>query len=299
MKKLLYLSLFLLVFYPGLAQIPNAGFENWTNMGTYDIPDHWGNLNPSTTTYGVFTVAKGVSAPASGLAYAKLTTKGVGTAIVPGIIVSGQLDTTTLRPLSGFAYSDRPEKLKGKWQFMGYGTDAATIGAWLTKWNNLTLQRDTIATLYTTTTGMLHTWGTFSFPFEYRTSSNPDTAVIMISSSGKAPVKYSFIWVDDLSFEGNVTGIESKEQLANIVSVYPNPASTYLDISITSQKGERGRIMLIDNIGNQVIERFEEISAGSNHIILDLDSNRIHSGMYFLQVQTTEGTMVRKIIIRK
>lgn len=298
MKTLLFSLLFSGIVSAAIAQIPNAGFENWTSMGPYDNPDRWGNLNQKTASSGVFTVAMGTSAPASGIAYAKLTTKSINGIVTPGIIVSGEIDTLTLRPLSGFPFNLKPEKLKGKWQFMGYGTDAATIAAWLTKWNATTQSRDTVASLTTTTTGMLHTWGSFSLPFVYRNSLTPDTAVIMISSSGKAPVKNSFIWVDDLVFEGDVTSVPDKEQTAGI-TVYPNPASTYLRINLFSSRDDVAKITLSDNIGNQVLDLSKEITYGSNQVMLDLDSGRIRSGMYFLRVKTTSGDSTRKVIIRK
>jgi len=298
MKKLLFLLL-LSVFVSGAyAQIPNAGFENWTSMGPYDTPDHWGNLNQATAASGVFTVAMGTTAPASGLAFVKLTTKSVNGIVTPGIIVSGEIDTTTLRPVSGFAFSSKPEKLKGKWQFMGYGTDAATIAAWLTKWNAISQSRDTIATLTTTTTGMLHTWGSFSIPFEYRSSSVPDTAVILISSSGKAPVKNSFIWVDDLAFDGDAAAVGDKFLYTGL-AIYPNPASTYIRINLFSSRDDLAKIILSDNIGNQVLDVSKEITYGSNQIMIDLDSGRIRSGLYFLRVKTTSGDITRKVIIRK
>ncbi len=298
MKKFLYLISFLAFAATTFAQIPNAGFENWTSMTGYDLPDLWGNLNPSTASTGVFTAIKGTSGPASGAFYIKLTTKDAGGSIKPGLIVSGLLDPVTLMPLSGFPYTSRPEKLTGKWQHMGYGADAATISAWLTKWNSVSHMRDTIASLSATAAGMLHTWGSFSFPYSYSSSSNPDTAVVMISSSGKLPVKNSFIWIDDLAFDGTVTGIESGK-LVSTMSVFPNPASDIANIRFNSSKTEQAAIRLLDNIGNLVYQSKEDISAGPNQLTVNLESEKIHSGIFFLQVSTSEGTVTRKLVVRK
>jgi len=281
------------------AQIPNPGFENWTSAGSYETPDGWGNMNPSTAASGVFTVTKGTNNPASGAAYVKIATRDIGGGtIVPGVIVSGQMDPVTFRPASGIPYTSRPEKLKGKWQYMGYGTDAATIAAWLTRWNSASQQRDTIASLSGTPVGMLHSWGEFSYSFLYRSSLNPDTAVIYISSSGKVPVKNSFIWIDDLAFDGTVTAVNEKESAMNI-SVFPNPATQFVKIGFHSNGNGVARIVLNDNLGNVVMERTEDYSDGNNQFTLDLTPSRIYAGVYFLRLYTHQGTFARKLIVRK
>ncbi|NVO18363.1 MAG: T9SS type A sorting domain-containing protein [Bacteroidetes bacterium] len=297
MKKLLFATILSTVVYIVNAQIPNASFENWTNFGTYDSPDRWGNMNPTTASAGVYTLLKGTSTPAAGLAYVKLTTKGVGSAVVPGIIVSGQLDSLTYRPISGFPFNSRPQSLKGKWQHMGYGADAATVAAWLTKWNSSFQQRDTIASLSFTTTGMMHSWESFTLPFVYRNPNDPDTAVIMISSSGKVPVKNSFIWIDDLSFNGIVLGTETHE-IPSGISIYPNPASSFLHINLYSSKDDHAIVSLIDNIGKRVIVQEMEIMTGTNQLTLDFDKD-LRSGIYFLQINSSAGLISRKVIVRK
>lgn len=99
--------------------IPNAGFEYWSNPNGYNVPDGWGNLNDKTSSTGVFTCLKG--APGNpGNAYLKLITKNIpGMGIVPGVAVSGKLDTISFAPVSGFPYTQRPTALTGKWQYMG------------------------------------------------------------------------------------------------------------------------------------------------------------------------------------
>lgn len=299
MKKLFYFLLFICFSNILLAQIPNAGMENWTNAGAYDDPVSWWTYNATTSSTGIYTVTKGTSAPAEGLAYAKLYTKDLGNGVVkPGILVSGQYDPVAMKPISGFPYTSRPEKLKGKWQYMGFGADVASISAWLTKWNPSTLQRDTIATLNGSPSGMLHAWGPFSFSFVYQSGDYPDTAVIMISSSSANPVKNSFIWVDDLSFDGNVTGIETRDQFAAI-SIYPNPASSYTKVVINSPVYSKATIRLSDNIGNQVFAGEEEVNPGVNPITLELNSPKIRSGIYFLKIETSSGKYTRKLIINK
>jgi hypothetical protein len=298
MKKVYLVILIFGLVHSIFAQLPNPGFENWTSSGSYETPDFWGNLNSSTSGTGVYTVTKGVSAPASGAAYVKLMTKDVGGTITPGIIVSGILDAATLKPKSGFPFTGRPEKLKGKWQFMGYGTDVASFSGWLTKWNTSVHQRDTIAVLSGNTSGMLHSWGDFSFPFVYRSAAIPDSAIIMISSSSTNPTKNSFIWLDDLAFDGTVTSLEPLNSKVE-VNVFPNPASQFVKVSFFSPKSDQVNFVLNDNIGNKVAEYQFEVAPGSNTVILDLSSPRIYNGLYFLSMQAPFTTQTRKLVIKK
>ncbi|MBK7027866.1 MAG: T9SS type A sorting domain-containing protein [Bacteroidales bacterium] len=298
MKKI---YLFFLTFGLALsisAQLPNPGFENWTIVGSFETPDFWGNMNASTSGSGVYTITKGVSGPASGAAFVKLMTKDVAGTITPGIIVSGMLDEATLKPKSGIPFTGRPEKLKGKWQFMGYGTDVATFSGWLTKWNTSVHQRDTIAILSGNTSGMLHSWGDFNFPFTYRSAAIPDSVVIMISSSSSNPVKNSFIWLDDLAFDGTVTSVEPVNTKIE-VNVFPNPASQFVKVSFYSPKDDQVNFILNDNIGNRVAEYQFDVAQGSNTVMIDLSSARIHNGLYFLSMHASFAAQTRKLVIKK
>ena len=84
------------------AQIPNSGFENWTSVGSYIIPDNWGTLNPVTYPSGIYTCMKG--APGNpGATFLKLISKTIpGTGVMPGVAVSGVLNTTTFRLFQDF-----------------------------------------------------------------------------------------------------------------------------------------------------------------------------------------------------
>lgn len=297
MKNVSLLILFVLTGFILNAQIPNAGFESWTSMGSYENPDHWGNMNATTAPSAIYTTIKGTPG-ASGNYYTKLTTKEAGGVITPGIIVSGQLNTSTWQPASGFAYTQRAETLKGKYQFMGYNNDVATIAAWLTKWNISLNKRDTIATLYKNTTGMIHVWTDFTIPFLYRSTLAPDTAVIMISSSSTSPKKNSFIWLDDLFLDGLVTSVKS-DKLFEEVNIFPSPARNEVNLSFLSDKNYVTEILVLDNVGKIISQTEVEVRNGSNLIKTDLVRLHPAPGMYFLSLKTPSGIHTRKFIIAR
>ena len=127
-KKLLILSTLIANFSLLKAQtIPNASFENWTNMGSYSNPNGWDQLNSLTSLGGIYTCEQG-SPGAVGSFYLKLTSKTAGIAgVVPGVAVSGLIDITTQQPKSGFAFSGQPQALTGKWQHMIFGNSQGYI----------------------------------------------------------------------------------------------------------------------------------------------------------------------------
>src|SRR5687767_15043411 len=120
---LCFMLLLCLSLNKGFAQIPNNGFENWSSPNGYLVPDAWGNLNIITNPSGIYTATR-VSPGMVGSYYLDLTSRDVpGRGIVPGIVTSGPIDTITYKPISGFPYTQRPDALKGKWQYMGFGAD--------------------------------------------------------------------------------------------------------------------------------------------------------------------------------
>jgi hypothetical protein len=297
MKTTFIIALTTLLISSVRAQIPNAGFESWTTVGTYETPNQWGNMNPATAATGIFTTLKG-NPGASGNYFIKLTTKDVGGTVTPGIIVSGLLNTATWQPKSGFAYTDRAEKLTGKYQYMGYNNDVATISAWLTKWNTNLNKRDTIASLKNNTSGMVHVWTSFGIPFVYKSTENPDTAVIMISSSSVSPKKNSFIWVDDLSLDGLVTSLKTADPLDGL-EVFPSPAIKEVNVAFNSKNFFKAKLQILDVVGNVINNTAIDVQPGANLFKTDLSKLKAAAGMYFVCLRTPEGVITRKFIISK
>lgn len=198
MKKIITIVAALGMSVAAQAQIPNPGFENWTTVGSYEIPDNWGTMNHTTATYSVYTATK--ATPGSpGASYLKLTSKTTGTSVTNGIAVSGKLDTVNMLPKSGFAFTQRPASFSGKWQHMIYGSSQGSVKVITTKWNSMMNMRDTIAHAEQTLGGMVMNWANFSMNLMYMDSLNyPDSCIIVLQSSGSNPTNNDYLWVDNL-----------------------------------------------------------------------------------------------------
>lgn len=271
------------------AQIPNAGFEDWTNTDGYNMPTGWGNLNPATTMMSVYTCTMGT--PGSpGNSYLKLVSKTVtGMGVMPGIAVSGTINMNTMQPSGGFACTSRPTALKGKWQYMASGNDQGFIAVYLTKWNTNTNMRDTIGSAMNMLVDMAMSWANFNIPITYNSANTPDSAMIILSASGLTPINGSYLYVDNLSFAVPTTGINTLEETGSI-KLYPNPATEQFQLDISGLKSPAKSIYITD-LSGKVITYLTNASAKVNTV----DISNLPIGQYLLTIQTEKGAVTQKI----
>ena len=274
--------------------IPNNGFESWTSMGSYNNPDSWSNLNDMTTSMSTYTCVKGTPGPV-GNSYLKLTTKSVtGMGVMPGLAVCGMVDMATLQPTSGFPISGRPESLTGKWQYMASGSDQGFIVIALTKWNNAMMMRDTVAYNYNELPGMAMSWTNFTIPINYMSGDDPDSCLIVLSSSqayNVQAVDNSYLYVDELNFTGTVTGILENHSNINI-SISPNPVSDLLILDLSNMRDKYISVNIFDVQGKLVKSiGMVEVSSKPKIEIADL-----LKGNYVLKISTSAGITTKKFI---
>lgn len=295
MKKLLFSALSIaLISTSAIAQIPNYSFENWTNMGSYDVPDQWGTMNNMTSPLSVYTVTKGTPGN-PGAAYMKITSKTAGSTVVPGIAVSGVLDSMTMQPKSGFAYSSRPASFTGKWQHMIYGSSQGSITVTLTRWDNSMSARVPVATATQTLSGMAMSWANFSINFTYTDGGNPDTCIIVLKSSGNNPTNNDYLWVDNLGFSGTVAGIENHNSFLNSIAVYPNPSSNQIALDLNLKSPEHTQFQLVDMTGRVVYTQDAGMLSGTTKQTIDVTN--FAKGSYLIRIVTESGTETKNVVI--
>ncbi len=283
--------MFLIMISKAQTTIPNAGFENWTSMGTYNNPDGWDQLNGMTSAMSVCTCEKGT--PGSvGASYLKLTSKTVtGIGVVPGVAVCGVLDVVSMQPKSGFPFTAQPQSLTGKWQHMIFGSSQGFIDVKLTRWDNGSNSRVVVATGHVNLTGMAMSWANFSIPLSYNETNAPDSCIIAMSASGTAPANNDYLWVDALAFTGSVTGLKQTDAEAK-VTVSPNPSSSYLTIDIPSLNNEKVSVKIIDIQGKEVME----VQSINNSSKINLDISTLSKGNYVINILTKHGMITSKFI---
>jgi hypothetical protein len=298
MKKTILLAAFVVVALSASAQIPNAGFENWSTTGGYDNPDNWGTLNAMTTAMSVYTAEKGT--PGSpGASYLKLTSKTVtGIGVVPGIAATGNLNMATMSVTGGFAYAARPANLTGSWQYMAMsGSDQGIIAVYLTKWNSGTNTRDTVASAIKPLTGMAMSWANFSIPLIYNKNFAPDSSLIIMSSSGMTPADGSYLWVDNLAFSGTgPTGISSAENAINNIVLYPNPAKDKINISYSVKMSGDYTIKIAGISGKVIHTQSVRAIQGNNQLSINIPA--LAAGVYSLSLNNGTQSTAHKFLVQ-
>lgn len=83
----------------------------------------------------------------------------------------------------------------------------------------------------------------------------------------------------------------------NSLSVYPNPASTTSIVEFNMVKSTKVNFILTNTIGQIVWSETENVSTGNQ--VKEIKVSNIPNGVYFLQLQTDEGTATKQIAIQR
>lgn len=169
--------------------------------------------------------------------------------------------------------------------------DTAMVSVYATKWNEATIQRDTIGT------GQIELTAAFAFtefqcPITYTGNEQPDEVIVLLDCSKvkrngidgimkEEPVG-SFFTVDNVSFENATLG--SDDFTATAARVYPNPATRILNIANIS-----GEAQLFDMTGKLVLS--ESITEGKT-----LDVSSLNTGIYTLSIKGEKQTHYTKVV---
>ena len=275
------------------AQIPNASFETWNNMGTYENPDGWATLNDYTSVGSVYTVEKGTPGN-PGASYLKITSKTMGPTVANGIAVCGVLDPTTQQPISGFAYNQQPVNFTGRWQHMIFGSSQGSLSAQLTRWDASTNSRIIVATANKTLTGMAMSWTNFSIPFVYTDAQSPDSCIIVLKASGTNPTNLDYLWVDNLTFSGDIAGLKT-QTLFSELAIFPNPTSENFTLILDSKEAQSISYELISITGEILIVNKAEIIQGKN--TFSIPAAGLAKGNYVVRINSSTKTESFPVVV--
>ncbi|MCO5275929.1 MAG: T9SS type A sorting domain-containing protein [Flavobacteriales bacterium] len=274
------------VLAPACAQIPNGSFENWTTPtgATYEDPVGWITFNGLAALFPGMGLSCEKGTPgAVGSYYATVTTReSTGIGVLQGIVTLG--DITTGR--TGFAYTSRPATFTGQWQYNIQPNDSGMVAVILTKWNAVTQEGEVVGGAVAPALGSIAGWQPINVPFEYESSTTPDSAFVVVAASMNAPVTGSFIKVDGLAMSGISTGIA--EQEAALLQVFPSPATDRLNLRSGTAMNWAS---IIDITGRPVLYKAVEGTG------IDLNVSGLKPGRYMVQVELAGGKrMVRSFV---
>jgi hypothetical protein len=277
-------------------QVPNGGFESWTNNSS---PDSWGTFG-NVTGAGAFgftfpEFAQKDTTPGNhveGLASLKLITDTfpafAGGFLIPSTACLGTLSIDAMNNFhySGVPYTKRPDSL-----FFSYKYTPATPGD--TAIMEFYLQKNDTSIMggygYAIVNELSNSNSQFVnvvLPLAgyYTSTVSPDTLqMLFFSSTDTAAATFgSALWLDNIHFEAavNPLGIAPIGEVKGI-NTYPNPATT--NINIAMEADEIGsQVQLFDMAGRMVY------SGILNSTIYSIDTHTLQSGVYAIRVNSID-----------
>jgi len=276
------------------AQIPNSGFENWTQTGIGNRPNSWGTFNYLTAPTNTFTCEQGTPGYA-GTYYLMLTSKTItGKGIIPGRTVSGKLDTISWLPLSGFPFNQRPAYLTGVVQFMPFGSGhVGYIEILLTRWDTSMVMTMPVALTHYNLSGMQMSWDSISIPISYIEGNYPDSCTITLSASDNVPADGDYLYIDNLAFSGSVPAGIVENAIHSNFSLYPDPASNVVHLNINKADNEDMEINIYNMQGN--LAKSYQLTQNQRQI----NTSMLENGIYIIEIKTAMWSEKQKLIIVK
>ena len=92
------------------------------------------------------------------------------------------------------------------------------------------------------------------------------------------------------------TNINEISEKTLIAAIGPNPASDQINIYLDVKEQVDINIKLVDISGRKIMEVQPNINVGHQNLILD--THDLESGLYFINLETTKGRMIKKILIQ-
>jgi len=271
----------------GLSQIPNAGFENWTNGS----PDGWATSNVSQVLTPVHQSSNAHT----------------GTSAVYGVVAS--LPPIIIQPLiqtgpvgQGFPYNGRPAAFTGYYQFSPIEGDrlAINVGLFIGGLENGTPVGLAAAPLVSTVTSYTQ----FTVPFVYFNPGVPDTCVVQVQivgpNGGDFHVGSSFL-LDDIAMSGTTDVEQGSGTIPLTTSLeqnYPNPFNPSTTIRYALPSRSHVTLVVFNTLGQQVATLVQgEMEAGQH--LVTFNASDLSSGVYFCRLQAGDFVQTRKMLLTR
>jgi len=265
------------------AQVPNGGFEQWTN----GEPDGWFTNNFVTPT---ITQTSDVH---SGSSAVKGTIVDYNSAILEPLLMSGALGG------KGFPISQRYTNVTGYYKFSPVGSELfdVIVGMWK---NGQVVgvggKEFNAASAYTA----------FSVPVTYVSSNVPDSCQISVTiASSDTAHPGSVFYLDDLAMNTNPTAVnDNLHQLTyKLMQNYPNPFNPTTVINFEIPVSGNVTLTIYNSLGQQVKTLLDEHRNAGDYQVnwngKDMRNISAPSGIYFYRIQSGHFVQSKKMILLK
>jgi len=93
-------------------------------------------------------------------------------------------------------------------------------------------------------------------------------------------------------------GLKNRAGILETVSIAPNPSMDKSELKFVLATEEKVSITVSDITGKAILNVYEGMLAGGEHII-SLNTNNVSSGIYFINIHVAGGEINKKLIIQK
>jgi hypothetical protein len=280
--------LFSIIFFVSsvIAQVPNGGFENWTN----GIPDSWMGIN--IAGHESITQTNFKHSGSSALSGKVVLWPNVG--LYPPIIYS--LNQSSL----GFPISQRYNTLKGYYAFKPNGGDKLYITVTILDSSEFFIGSGEIEVDATS-----ENYTTFQVPITYFSENTAVSCYIALGVNGpNTNEDYhegTQMFIDDIELSMDVSSGVNDDVIINSFELkqnYPNPFNPSTIISYSVPQNAFVTLKVYNILGNEVSTLVNEQKAAGNYNVT-FNASQLTTGIYFYTLQSGNFTATKKLILVK
>ncbi len=275
------------------AQIPNNGFEDWTQVGNYVTPDDWAStLQGQPGPYFPVTRSADHFPSNVGMYSIRLENDPSFTPIGGGygMAITGGFDFP-FQP--AFPIAGNPTNLYGYYKYNSVNEDTAMIAVILFN-NGVQVHSGSMLNNAVVVTSTVSEWTSFNFQLEPYTDA--DSALIWISAfipSGMndIPNGNSVLYVDNLSFDGLINSVNDFQD-ASELSLYPNPANQVITIATDALNTKNASVQIYSLTG-ALVKTVSLMRDNQN-----VDVSGLANGTYVVTVSDAEHISRTKLVVQ-
>ncbi len=293
-KLFLVAALTVVSFFKANAQGINGGFEQWDSvdngMFTNHVPTGWFEFMNSICESESLPWSVTQSTDAHSGSYA-IQLKNIATSLNQ----TATLMTSSLSEEGGMInkipVSSRFTRLEGYYKYSTQETDTFNVMVLMMKGEDFIGMAD-----YKQSVNAAN-YTKFSIPIIYTSAAGiiPDSAIIMITAGSNENFREgSTLLLDDITFALNTGLNDTKDAFKADVSVYPNPASDYVNVAVKGATHGKVKVELVNIIGQTL--KVEEVAPLNQQVNMKLNLNDAPKGVLFIKVSDESGSQGYRIL---
>jgi hypothetical protein len=287
-KHVLFLAAILANSFHSVAQIPNNGFENWTNFGNYNDPTFWGSTNyASTTTFYAVTKSTDHFPANTGSYSVRLENN---TSLNPGYAARGYMATGTPPPGPDFAIAGTPTSVTGYYKFAPQNGDTMLIQIQLYSNGN------SVAFGEFSSTVTASNWTPFTIPISaYTTADHASMFIGAYYANGfnAMPHGNSVLYVDNLNFDQLITSNLEHSRSENTFRVFPNPASESITVKYENGSAPKSTLTIYNELGAVVK------TVVLTNTLQQIDVSELPNGVYVMEMLSSNELLKQKLMVNR